>query len=262
MATTGILSPSPRKSTRRRTSLPLAMLLREVERYRGDGIATRLFYENKVAQAISLLIAREKALGNPAGRRLNGQDRVQLENVTSYPDEHCSDEASLDFLTTIACTGRTKLKSTFRQVHCCAITEYTRGMCMREAGRLLSETDRSMHRLAGMIEYSTSSRFAELFRKGTGLVPSEYRRMTKESEYGKTRSAQDHRQQSRTTAEAMPPSWLRAMRQTRLAAPRGFASNAPTESSPFTPDQPSLLWRESDGSGSDSSRRSWTSCPR
>lgn len=58
------------------------MLLREVERYRGDGIATRLFYENKVAQAFSLLIAREKALGNPAGRRLNGQDRVQLENVT------------------------------------------------------------------------------------------------------------------------------------------------------------------------------------
>lgn len=97
-----------------------------------------------------------------------------------------SDEVSLDLLTSIASMGRTKLKSTFRQVHGCSITEYAPALRMREAGRLLAETDYSMHRIAGMIGYSASSRFAELFRRGTGLVPLKYRRMMKESESRET----------------------------------------------------------------------------
>lgn len=160
----------------------MAMLLREVERFRGDGIAAQLFYEGKVAQAISLLIAREEALRKPGEKRLPDQDRVQLENVTSYLDEHYSDGVTLDRLTKIACMGKTKLKSTFRRVHGCTITEYTQALRMRKAERLLSDTDYSMHRIAGMIGYSTSSRFAELFRRSTGLAPSEYRRMMMESE--------------------------------------------------------------------------------
>ena len=36
-----------------------------------------------------------------------------------------------------------------------------------------------MGQIAEMIGYSTSSRFAELFRKSTGILPIDYRKMAK-----------------------------------------------------------------------------------
>lgn len=160
----------------------MSMLLHEVEGYRGEGIAAKLFYESKVAQAISLLMEQEQALTRPARKFLTDQDKEQLENVTFYLKDHYSDEVVLDRLTKIACMGKTKLKSTFKQAYGCSITKYVQGLRIGQAKRMLSETDYSMQHIAGLIGYSTSSRFAELFRRNTGLLPTEYRKMTTRAE--------------------------------------------------------------------------------
>ena len=44
------------------------------------------------------------------------------------------------------------------------------------ARRLLRETDRSVITVANDVGYSNPSHFARLFRKDTGLSPSDYRR--------------------------------------------------------------------------------------
>ena len=50
---------------------------------------------------------------------------------------------------------------------------------MSQAEHLLIDTDFTMGQIARMIGYSTSSRFAELFKKSTGILPIEYRRLAK-----------------------------------------------------------------------------------
>lgn len=44
---------------------------------------------------------------------------------------------------------------------------------------LLINTDFTMGQIAQMIGYTTSSRFAELFRKSTGILPIEYRKIAR-----------------------------------------------------------------------------------
>lgn len=50
---------------------------------------------------------------------------------------------------------------------------------MSQAEYLLAHTDLQIGQIAQTIGYSTSSRFAELFRRSTGLLPLEYRKMAK-----------------------------------------------------------------------------------
>ena len=75
--------------------------------------------------------------------------------------------------------GTTKLKSSFKQMQGCTITEYIQQRRMSQAEHLLIDTDFTMGQIAKMIGYSTSSRFAELFRKSTGILPIDYRKMTR-----------------------------------------------------------------------------------
>ena len=48
---------------------------------------------------------------------------------------------------------------------------------MSQAEYLLANTDLSIGQIAQTVGYSTSSRFAELFRKSTGLLPGEFRKV-------------------------------------------------------------------------------------
>ena len=156
----------------------MAKLLHEVKVYRGDGIAAGLFYEAKVAEAVSLVVEEQKKILSRKEKHLSDQDIAQLENVTAYLNDHYAFDIPLDRLAKIACMGTTKLKTSFKQLQGCTITEYIQQRRMSQAEHLLIDTDFTIGQIAEMIGYSTSSRFAELFRKSTGLLPIEYRKMS------------------------------------------------------------------------------------
>lgn len=155
----------------------MAKLLHEVKLYRGDGIAAGLFYEAKVAEAVSLVIEEQKKILSRNEKQLTNQDIGQLENVIAYLNDHYAFDIPLERLAKIACMGTTKLKTSFKQLHGCTITEYIQQRRMSQAEHLLIDTDFTMGQIAEMIGYSTSSRFAELFRKSTGILPIDYRKM-------------------------------------------------------------------------------------
>jgi len=52
----------------------MAKLLHEVKVYRGDGIAAGLFYEAKVAEAVSLVVEEQKKILSRKEKRLSEQD--------------------------------------------------------------------------------------------------------------------------------------------------------------------------------------------
>ena len=103
---------------------------------------------------------------------------AQLKNVIAYLNDHYAFDIPLERLAKIACMGTTKLKTSFKQLQGCTITEYIQQRRMSQAEHLLIDTDFTIGQIAEMIGYSTSSRFAELFRKSTGLLPIEYRKMS------------------------------------------------------------------------------------
>lgn len=159
----------------------MSKLLTEIKNYRGNGIAAKLFYEGKVAEAISLVIERQKRDKNKDiySHNLSSQDVKQIQYVTAYLNGHYAFDVPMERLTQIACMGTTKLKTVFKQVNDCTITEYVRQRRMEQAEYLLAETDFSIGQISQMIGYSNASRFAELFRKSTGLLPGQYRKMAK-----------------------------------------------------------------------------------
>ena len=168
------------------TTFPeMAMLLHQLKTYRGEGISAGLFYEGKVAEALSLIVEAQKK-NKAAKQHLSAQDITALQEVTVYILKHYASDIPSEKLAQIACMGTTKLKAAFKQYHHCTITAYIQQRRMDRAKLLLSETDLTIGQAARAVGYSTSSRFAELFRRSTGILPGEYRSinaMKKDAEF-------------------------------------------------------------------------------
>ena len=158
----------------------MSKLLFEIENYRGEGIAAPLFYEAKVTEAIALVVDNQKKQAAKNARPLSKEDVEGLENVMSYIGDHYAFDIPLERLASIACMSASKLKTCFKRYTGRTVTEYIQGRRMSQAEHLLIDTDFTMGQIAQMIGYTTSSRFAELFKKSTGILPIEYRRIAKD----------------------------------------------------------------------------------
>ncbi len=157
----------------------MSKLLFEIESYRGEGAAAALFYEAKVTEAIALVVDNQKKQAAKNSRPLSREDIEGLENVVSYIADHYAFDIPLSRLANIACMSESKLKTCFKRHTGCTVTEYIQGRRMSQAEHLLIDTDFTMGQIAQMIGYTTSSRFAELFKKNTGILPIEYRKIAK-----------------------------------------------------------------------------------
>ena len=157
----------------------MSKLLFEIENYRGDGIAAALFYEAKVTEAIALVVDNQKKQAAKNAHPLSKDDIEGLENVISYIADHYAFDIPLSRLAGIACMSESKLKTCFKRYTGCTVTEYIQGRRMSQAEHLLIGTDFTMGQIAQMIGYTTSSRFAELFKKSTGILPIEYRKIAR-----------------------------------------------------------------------------------
>lgn len=65
------------------------------------------------------------------------------------------------------------------EINHCTVTEYVTEKRLSQAESLLSSTSLTIEQIATAVGYSNPSRFAALFKKNTGIFPSDYRRMSK-----------------------------------------------------------------------------------
>ena len=157
----------------------MSKLLFEIENYRGEGVAAALFYEAKVTEAIALVVDDQKKQAAKNAHPLSKEDIAGLRDVMSYIADHYTFDIPLDRLASIACMSTSKLKTCFKRHTGCTVTEYIQGRRMSQAEHLLIDTDFTMGQIAQMIGCTTSSRFAELFKKSTGILPIEYRKIAR-----------------------------------------------------------------------------------
>lgn len=174
--------PAAFQGVNQATGFPaMSKLLFKVANYRGTGEAADLFYEAKVTGAIALVVDawKRQSQSQSQARPLSAEDVESLQNVVSDIADHYAFDIPLERLANIACMSASKLKSCFKRQFGCSVTQYIQGRRMSQTEHLLIDTDFTMGQIAQMIGYTTSSRFAELFKKSTGILPIEYRRIAR-----------------------------------------------------------------------------------
>ena len=157
----------------------MSKLLFEIENYRGEGLAAALFYEAKVTEAVALVVDNQKKQAAKNAHSLSKEDIAGLRDVMSYIADQDTFDIPPDRLASIACMSTSKLKTCFKRHTGCTVTEYIQGRRMSQAEHLLMDNDFTMGQIAQMIGYSTSSRFAGRFKKNTGVLPIEYRKIAR-----------------------------------------------------------------------------------
>ena len=126
----------------------MSRLLTEIKDYRGEGIAAKLFYEGKVAEAVSMVVEYQKKRPDKTIHKLSQQDIESIQTVASYLSDHYAFDIPLERLTQIACMGTTKLKSCFKKYYDCTITEYIQQRRMSQAEYLLAYTELTVGQVA------------------------------------------------------------------------------------------------------------------
>lgn len=150
-------------------------LMKQIWDYRGEGMAAKLFYDAKVAEAVSLMIEYSKH-NQSKSANISLEDQQLMANVAEYIHDHFSCDISLDYLAKIACMGTTKLKATFKAVYHCTITQYIKERRLSLAENLLATTNLTVEQIAQAVGYQNSGRFARMFKESCGLFPMEYRK--------------------------------------------------------------------------------------
>jgi len=156
--------------------LDMVYLFHQILNYHGEGMAAKLFYDSKVAEAISLIIDYQKRQANKT-KNISYQDQQLLEAVITYIKNHFQKSITIDELCCIACMGRTKLKTLFKQKYDCTITQYIQQCRLNQAQILLTSTNLTIQDIALQVGYSNASRFAKIWKQNTGLFPNEYRKI-------------------------------------------------------------------------------------
>ncbi|MFP4113955.1 MAG: response regulator transcription factor [Spirochaetota bacterium] len=123
---------------------------------------------NMALAFVSEAIARVREL-----RRLNRNGVVSL--VRRRVDRRYSEDLSLTQLADEYQMNPLYLGQLFRKVSGIGFREYLRGRRIREAQRLLHDTDLHMPEIAAMVGYRDVDFFAEQFKREVGATPSAYR---------------------------------------------------------------------------------------
>jgi len=138
--------------------------------------ASPLFVQG-IGQALAIYLARNYAdlIKEPrsGGPSLPG---YKLRQITDWMREHIADDFDLQQLATLAGLSKFHFHRLFKRAVGDAPSRYHMNLRMHEAKRLLRETRQSVVAVGLDVGYTNPSHFAQIFRRETGLSPSDYRR--------------------------------------------------------------------------------------
>lgn len=158
----------------------LVFLLRQIRTFKGTGVSSHLYYESKVSEALSLIIEKSKTqTGYKPSGNLSKEDIKCLDAVKSYIADHFAFKINSEQLSKIACMGQTKLRYAFKDLYGYTITEFIQNKRIAHAEFMLIKTDFPINQVAEAVGYHHAGRFSSLFKKSTGILPEEYRKLFK-----------------------------------------------------------------------------------
>jgi len=138
--------------------------------------ASPLFVKG-VAQAVAVHLARNYAEAIKDRHRASPSlPGYKLRRITDWMAAHLDEEVNLDQLAARAGLSKFHFHRLFKSAQGVSPSHYHISLRMDTARRLLRETKKSIVSVALEVGYANPSHFAQLFRRETGLSPSDYRR--------------------------------------------------------------------------------------
>lgn len=113
---------------------------------------------------------------------VNQRSRTAEEAITASPGwmrEHLSEPLSLAQLARAAMLSPSHYSSLFRKRFGCAPVEFLIRMKVEESCHLLDQTNETITEIANRIGYEDAYYFSRIFKKITGMAPSQYRQLPK-----------------------------------------------------------------------------------
>lgn len=107
---------------------------------------------------------------------IDSQRRRVIEKVMLYMKNNYVQELKLEELSLMAFLSRNYFCKLFKDVNDMTVMEYAQKIRMEEACRLLRDTDKKVIDIVSRVGYRDIKFFNQVFRRKTGMTPSEYRK--------------------------------------------------------------------------------------
>jgi AraC family transcriptional regulator len=154
----------------------LIPLLQQLRAEAARPVASRLLVRG-IAQVIAVHLARNySALTEAARGETSSLPGFKLRRITDWMAEHLTEEFSLARLAEQAGMSEFHFNRLFKRATGVPPSQDQIKLRMDASRRVLRETKKSVITVANEVGYSNPSHFAQLFRKETGLSPTDYRR--------------------------------------------------------------------------------------
>ena len=157
-----------------------------------DGYLAKPFTIDELEGMISgLLSTRSKLKGKFSGSqekvdkiiapKVKGIDEELMEKINRYINENLSETAmSVDGLSEYVGLSRSQLHRRMKDIIGVAPSDYIRNVKLRKACEMLSQGDVDIAQVAYSLGFNAQSHFSTLFKRYTGMTPTEYRTMGKD----------------------------------------------------------------------------------
>lgn len=132
----------------------------------------------QVKESLRRLI--ESRLQSAAGETKTKNGRQLIEVMKKYIDVHYK-TVSLEEISQRFYLNKNYFCSLFKSVTSESFVEYLTALRMEHAKRLLATSDLKTYEIADMVGYSDQRYFSQVFRKHTGMKPTEYRQSSGQS---------------------------------------------------------------------------------
>lgn len=107
----------------------------------------------------------------------------RIEEITTYLNEHFHEKLTLNQVADQFFVSPSYLSRTFKKFTGFNFSEYVQAIRMREARRLLIESNQKVIEIAEKVGYPTIAHFNKTFRKHTGFSPTQFRKHHKHLSY-------------------------------------------------------------------------------
>lgn len=102
------------------------------------------------------------------------QDQT-LKKVEKYIHEHLGEDLTLTVLADVGGFNAAYLSRIFKQKYQCNLSVYIMNERVKQAKKLLVETDERINRIGELVGYLTPHSFTRVFKAAEGITPAEYR---------------------------------------------------------------------------------------
>ncbi len=157
-----------------------------------DGYLAKPFSINELDSMISGLLSNrsklkgifsgtQKSVDNIAAPKVKGIDEELMDKINRYINDNLSEATmNVDGLSEYVGLSRSQLHRRMKDIVGVAPSDYIRNVKLRKACEMLAGVDVDISQVAYSLGFNAQSHFSTLFKRYTGVTPTEYRSLAKE----------------------------------------------------------------------------------